>query len=135
MPHNVWTCGDYYKSIQGFNIYNATAIVSSEKSINGGCSIKINKNENASSYVQLLSYVNLSEDYTSKTVKLMANIQNNTNGALKSVNVSPNDEFGLVEISDSSIPASTTSIKCALAYTYQRDSSDVFTDDWKLIIE
>ena len=56
-------------------------------------------------------------------------------GALKSVSVSPNEEFGLVEISDSSIPADTTSIKCAVVYTYQRDSSDVFTDDWKLIIE
>ena len=147
LEHNIWTCGDYANSIQGFNIYNATAIVSSEKSINGDHSIKINKNEEASSYVQLLHTFNLVNDYTGKTVKLTANIQNNTDGtialqlqclpdgALKTVSISPNEEFGLVEISDSSIPADTTSIKCALAYPFQRDSSDVFTDDWKLIIE
>ena len=43
LDYNIWTCGDYSKSISGFNIYNATAAISSEKSINGDYSIKINK--------------------------------------------------------------------------------------------
>lgn len=143
----MWSCGDYSNNVTGFKIYNSTAVVTGEKSVNGFHSIKINKNPDATAYIALKHEHQVSDDVEGKTTKLSGHIQNNTdgnialtlqcfpNGSLKSVNIPQNEEFTNVEITDTDIPLGTTKITCMLTYPSARRSADVFVDNLKLIIE
>lgn len=147
LPHNVWSCGDYSNNVTGFKIYNSTAVVTGEKSVNGFHSIKINKNPDATAYIALKHEYQVSDDVEGKTAKLSGYIQNNIdgnialtlqcfpNGSQKSVNIPQNEEFANAEITDTDIPSGTTYISCMVTYPSSRGSADVFVDNFKLIIE
>ena len=147
MPPNVWSCGDYSNNTNGFTIFNSTAVVTGEKSVNGFHSIKINKNPDASAYIAIKHEYQVSEDITGKTAKLSGYIQNNLdgsiaftlqcfpNGSQKSVNIPQNEEFTNAEITDTDIPLETTHITCMITYPSSRGIEDVFVDNLKLIIE
>ena len=143
----MWSCGDYSNNTTGFTISNSTAVVTGEKSVNGLKSIKINKDPTTTLYVQVFHSYSVSSNIEGKTAKLSGNVQNNTdgnvtlqlqcmpNGSLKSVSISPNQEFTLAEITDTNIASDTTSISCKIAYPSSINTADVFIDNLKLTIE
>ena len=127
MPHNVWTCGDYTKNLNGFTVNpdNQNLFINLDNTfvVNGDNNILIHRLTQQAYYaLAYYKYTLNPEDY-GKTFIFTANVKNNLNGSC-SIQISgdslkyssiPKDSEGVFSITYSNVTSNSINVVVAFA--------------------
>ena len=127
MPHNVWTCGDYTKNLNGFTVNpdNQNLFINLDNTfvVNGDNNILIHRLTQQAYYAQAYYTYTLNPEDYGKTFIFTANVKNNLNGAcsiqiagdsLKFSNI-PKDSEGVFTITYSNVTSNNIRVVVAFA--------------------
>ena len=128
-PHNVWTCGDYTKNLNGFTVNpdNQNLFINLDNSfaVNGDNNILIHRLTPQSYYAMAYYVYTLNPEDYGKTFIFTANVKNNLNGpcsiqiiedSIKYTTI-PKDSEGLFSITYSNVISSSIRVTIAFAGT------------------
>lgn len=129
VPHNVWTCGDYTKNLNGFTVNpdNQNLFIDLDNTfvVNGDNNILIHRLTPQSYYAQAYYTYTLNPDDYGKTFIFTANVKNNLNGncsiqiagdSLKFSNI-PKDSEGVFSLTYSNVTSNSIRVVVAFAGT------------------
>lgn len=127
MPHNVWTCGDYTKNLNGFTVNpdNQNLFINLDNTfvVNGDNNILIHRLTQQAYYAQAYYKYTLNPEDYGKTFIFTANVKNNLNGVCSiqisgdslKYSVIPKDSEGVFSITYSNVTSNSINVVVAFA--------------------